>query len=732
MNKVTYNSTSEILKGWHIYFSELYSPSENACFDQAFKTDIEAKFNKYQQDNPDHCEELDKDITVSDVTSICKKLKSKVAGGIDQLVYEHLSNGTEVLYNHIAWLFTLMIQRTHVPPEMKKGIVITILKPGKKEKRNPDNYRGINLLPVMYKLFEKVSLVRILNRLKSEATHFPDPLQGAYQPLLSSVNTTFSIKETINYNVERGSKVFLCLLDTMKAFDYVWHCGLMVRLYEAGIKGKMWKLIQNAYKSMTNYVLHNKMLSDPIKVLQGTRQGSDWGAYFFLVFIDALIRQLRTCGTGTYIGNIFCGIFLQADDIALLAVSKDDLQLLMDICYNFACKWRFIIHPLKTKILVFGESNKNAFINKHTRVWRVGSSIAQEVESHTHCGVELTTKKSSISVTKTLCRKGRGIMLSLHRVGLGDLNPLTYTKLYKTIVLPSALFGCELWSNISETEYEMLERMQRFCAKLIQRLGRRTRSDICCPMLGLLPIRSYIEKAKLNFLRRMIQLPGYAVSKRILLQRYFHSTYSRLSNIVNSGYCPDISEILKKYNLVDILEYFFKNGHFCEKIPWKKITCNAITQTEKVAYEQRMEGDIELMRFHAIQEDITKPNRIWFTARSSPRMSNKCFTIAKVISKYLTHEITLCEFCGRKYNDSIKHFSTICDKTSDLREQFWEDIINSHDVQISANLFNVDDDVLTNILLGAKPPFPLSIDTLNAMFPIFTEFVYKICTHCNL
>ena len=66
--------------------------------------------------------------------------------------------------------------------------------------------------------------------------------------------------------------------------------------------------------------------------------------------------------------------------------------------------------------------------------------------------------------------KGRGVMASIccnKIIGNGKLNPITYTKLYTSITLPSAFFGCKLWCNLNVTEKAMIERLKRFCGKLI-------------------------------------------------------------------------------------------------------------------------------------------------------------------------------------------------------------------------------------------------------------------------
>ena len=61
--------------------------------------------------------------------------------------------------------------------------------------------------------------------------------------------------------------------------------------------------------------------------------------------------------------------------------------------------------------------------------------------------------------------KLRGTFLSLVNSGLHPhgLNPLTFLTIYKSVVLPKALYGCELWSSLSLANITQLECSHRFC-----------------------------------------------------------------------------------------------------------------------------------------------------------------------------------------------------------------------------------------------------------------------------
>ena len=76
--------------------------------------------------------------------------------------------------------------------------------------------------------------------------------------------------------------------------------------------------------------------------------------------------------------------------------------------------------------------------------------------------------------------------MSIVNCGLfNNLNPLTCKTIYKAVVLPKALYGCESWSSLTLSQLLILERAHRFCVRYIQGLNTRTQTDIALSLLGI-------------------------------------------------------------------------------------------------------------------------------------------------------------------------------------------------------------------------------------------------------
>ena len=62
-------------------------------------------------------------------------------------------------------------------------------------------------------------------------------------------------------------------LDVQKAFDTVWHDGLWFKLWELGIRGRMWRVIKNMYAITRSAVLLEGEKSKLFHIGQGVAQG---------------------------------------------------------------------------------------------------------------------------------------------------------------------------------------------------------------------------------------------------------------------------------------------------------------------------------------------------------------------------------------------------------------------------------------------------------------------------
>ena len=80
----------------------------------------------------------------------------------------------------------------------------------------------------------------------------------------------YTLNEILQGKLRENKKTYAFFLDIQKAYDTVWHDGLWYKLWDMGVKGRMWRVIKKMYRSA---VLLEGEKSDLFHVEQGVAQG---------------------------------------------------------------------------------------------------------------------------------------------------------------------------------------------------------------------------------------------------------------------------------------------------------------------------------------------------------------------------------------------------------------------------------------------------------------------------
>ena len=274
-------------------------------------------------------------------------------------------------------------------------------------------------------------------------------MQFGFQEGVGCTEASFTIPETINHMLERGSKVLSCFIDVRKAFNTVWIDGILYKLFsELGIGSRMWKVIKDLYTNVKAQVLYAESLPRKIDVSQGTGQGRILAPFMYKVYVNGILRVLINHCYAIFINGLRIPSPSFADDITLLALHPSFLKTFMSICYKYGIKWRYEFNHSKSGIVTYGESKPQHFESMKNRVWLLGDTIVDELYECKNLGVlkiYMGSLSSNIEDNIDKIRKRVGLIFASN-FDSRKVNPLVYVKLWKQACLPSLLFGVELWT----------------------------------------------------------------------------------------------------------------------------------------------------------------------------------------------------------------------------------------------------------------------------------------------
>ena len=133
------------------------------------------------------------------------------------------------------------------------------------------NYRPVSLLSNLGKIQERIVFKHIYNHLFSNNLLFQ--YQSGFRP---GHSTTFQLIDIFHHICQSfDEKQYSCMVscDISKAFDKVWHKGLLFKLRQNGIKGNLLAWISNYLSSRKQRVQINLATSSLLSVNAGVLQG---------------------------------------------------------------------------------------------------------------------------------------------------------------------------------------------------------------------------------------------------------------------------------------------------------------------------------------------------------------------------------------------------------------------------------------------------------------------------
>ena len=212
-------------------------------------------------------------ITEQEVSDIICSLDVHKSTGHDGISARLLKEARLEITPSLTTLYNFCLANNRFPNEWKKSNVLPLFKNGTKDICS--NYRPVSILPVISKIFERIVFKHVYNffhRHKLITCH-----QSGFRPNDSTVNQLAYLYHIFCEAIDIKKDIRIVFCDISKAFDRVWHKGLLYKLSTLGINGNLLSFFSNYLSGRQQRVIIKGQCSPWGRIKVGVPQGSVLG-----------------------------------------------------------------------------------------------------------------------------------------------------------------------------------------------------------------------------------------------------------------------------------------------------------------------------------------------------------------------------------------------------------------------------------------------------------------------
>lgn len=421
-----------------------------------------------------HTEWLTSDENHTNVIPLCSdeeikceifNLKNKKAAGLDGIKPIVLKKMPDIFFTTITTIFNWCLLNGYFPNHFKKAKVIPVLKSGKDPKM-ANSYRPISILSMLDKVFEKIIHKRLLDY--CDLKNIINKEQFGFKKEHSTIHQLKRVINMILANKRRKRSTGAVFLDIEKAFDSVWHNGLIYKMNKFTFPVYLQKIIKSFLSERTFVVEVGDHVSSVRKIPAGVPQGSVLSPLLYSIFTsDFKIPSKHS-------------VAFYADDSAFISSGKlsntivKNMEKAIISAQKYFRKWKIKINAAKTQAIIF------PFNKSPKRVPTISLSVdgmeIQIQDSVKYLGIifdkKLIFKKHILETCNKAVKCGRALYPLLNRKS--KLNIKNKLLLYKMCIRPILSYGCQIWSSrVAKTNLKCLQIIQNKNLKTIFKLNRR-------------------------------------------------------------------------------------------------------------------------------------------------------------------------------------------------------------------------------------------------------------------
>ena len=384
--------------------------------------------------------------------------KKNSAPGDDKLAYAMFKQMTNTSLGVLLEFFNKSWEQGVVPDAWKSATVIPIPKPNK-PKSAPTSYRPISLTSNVCKIFETMVNNRLIHHL--DENNILSKHQSGFRKNRSTLDQILTLEHDIKLAHSRKQELLAVFLDLEKAFDLMWHEGVLLKLKKYGVTGKMYSFVKSFLSNRKIKVRVNDTMSEEYDLENGSPQGSVISPTLFNIAINELEKTLAKA---TNLSQF-------ADDGCIWASGKHlsdtikKIQNTLDRVHKWANTWGFKLSQSKTVAMIFSKFNKPTESVKLT----MNGKQLEFVKLYKFLGLLFDRKLSWTNHIDKLVSDCQAI-INLMRCTKGNKigsDKKTLNLFYTSYMQSKLDYGCQAYNSASEAQKAKLDIIHRKALRVI-------------------------------------------------------------------------------------------------------------------------------------------------------------------------------------------------------------------------------------------------------------------------
>lgn len=459
-----------------------------------FTSQIKNKVSELRQPLPPEESPIPTDFT--EVTEIIRMLKNPKCPGQDQISNKLIKKLPRRGINYLVAIINACLRTNYFPIVWKDAKVVPLLKPGKK-KSDPTSYRPISLLSSLSKILERIILCRLQHHI-DEKNIIPKEQHG-FRSNSSTTHQLHHIIKQAKEGLKSKMSTGLISLDIEKAFDRIWHDGLIAKMIDNKFPTSLVKITKSFLSDRTFKVICNGSTSTTRSFSSGVPQGAVLSPTLFNIYI-ADIPLSKFYETTMFADDTsFYRTALHHSTISYqLKTASRNIE-------TFLTKWKITINKEKTAAVYITNRRKNELPSGPIEVF--GTKV-EWLHSVKLLGVLIDKKLTFKNHIDNVISKGNIAIRTIYPLinRKSRLNTQNKILLYKQTIRPILTYGFPSFQGIALAHVQRLQTLQNKTLKMILDRPWWESTEQIHAHAKIPRMIDYINKITINFNSKLVKL----------------------------------------------------------------------------------------------------------------------------------------------------------------------------------------------------------------------------------